>query len=161
MRVSAAAAVPRADPAWRVGIVASSYYKEEIDGLVAGARGVLEAAGVPASQIAVYEAPGSFEVPLLGEALARSGAVDALIGFGIIVQGETKHADLLAAEVARGIMDVQLRHALPFAFEVLWVADRAQARARCVGPGNKGEEAAAAVLKSLAELGEIHARSIE
>ncbi len=141
-----------ADPSWRIGIVASDYYKEEIDGLIAGATQVLRAAGVGDSNIRVVSAPGSFEVPLLGEALARTGSVDALIGFGIIVQGETKHADLLAAESARGIMDVQLRHAMPFAFEILYVASLEDARKRCLGPGNKGEEAAHAVLHSLAEL---------
>jgi 6,7-dimethyl-8-ribityllumazine synthase len=73
--------------------------------------------------------------------------VDALIGLGIIVQGETKHADLLAAESTRGLMDVQLQYKLPFAFEILWVDDIAHARAR----SEKGAEAAIAVLHSLAE----------
>lgn len=160
MRTTPAAPALRADPSWRVAIVASSYYAEEIAGLIAGAKGTLLAAGVREENISVHDAPGSFEIPLIGSALAAAGSADALIGFGIIVQGETKHADLLATEVARGIMDVQLRHCLPFAFEVLWVGDLAQAQVRCTGPGNKGEEAAAAVLKSLAELSKIHARKI-
>lgn len=152
--------IPHVEPSWKVGIVASSYYKEEIDALVAAAKETLTKAGIPAGNISVYEAPGSFEIPLIGEALAASENVDALIGFGIIVQGQTKHADLLAAEVARGIMDVQLRHVLPFAFEVLWVENMEQARARCFGEHSKGHEAAAAVLKSLAELSKIGRRKI-
>lgn len=151
-------AIPAAHPHWNVGIVASSYYKEEMDALVAGAKEALMEAGLPAANISVHQAPGSFEIPLIGEALAQAKRVDALIGLGIIVQGETKHADLLAGAVASGIMDVQLRHTLPFAFEVLWVDDIAQAQERCHGTANKGREAAIAVLKSLATLAKIHTR---
>lgn len=141
-----------AAPSWRIGIVASTYYKEEIDGLIAGAKKVFAEAGIPEANVVLAEAAGSFEIPLIGAALADRRKVDALIGFGIIVQGDTKHADLLAAESARGIMDVQMRFGMPFAFEVLWVQSLEQARERCIGPGNKGEEAARAVLHSLREL---------
>ncbi len=140
------------DPAWRIGIIHSSYYKEEIDALVAGAVEVLTAAGVPASNISVHPAPGSFEIPLLGAALADAKKVDALIGLGIIVEGEPQHARLLAENVARGIMDVQVRAGIPFAFEVLYVSSLKQAQERARGDVNKGAEAARAVLHSLAEL---------
>ncbi len=140
-------AFPKINPSWKIGIVAASFYKEEIDALIASAKECFAEAGIPDANVTVHPAPGSFEVPLIGEWLAASRKVDALIGLGIIVQGETKHADLLAAESARGLMDVQLKHGLPFAFEILWVSDIAHARAR----GDKGREAAMAVLHSLAE----------
>ena len=144
------------DPAWRVGIVHSTYYKEEIDALAAGALEVLLEAGLKKENVTFHPAPGSFELPLIGAALAEGGKVDAMIAFGIIVQGATHHARLLADEVARGIMDIQVRHRVPFAFEVLFVDDLAQARERAApGEGNKGREAAYAVLHSLAELARI------
>ena len=99
---------PSIDPSWRIGIVASSYYKEEIDALVAGAIDTFRKGGIPPENIQRFDAPGSFEIPLLGAALAAEKKVDALIGLGIIVEGETEHARLLAENVARGIMDVQL-----------------------------------------------------
>ena len=136
---------------WRVGIVAATFYKEEIDALIASAKSFLVQAGLPEANITVHHVPGSFEIPLIGSALAEMHKVDALIGIGIIVQGETFHANLLAAEVARGIMEVQLQFGIPFAFEVLWVNKLAEAQARL----NKGEEAAKAVLQSLAELARI------
>lgn len=148
----------KADPDWRVGIVASYYYKEEMEGLVAGAKKTLTEAGLPEANILLHEASGSFEVPLIGAALAEAGAVDALIGFGIILEGKTHHARLLAEQVSRGIMDVQVAHCLPFAFEILYVNDIAQAQERSMpGPNNKGAEGAYAVLHSLAELKRIRA----
>jgi 6,7-dimethyl-8-ribityllumazine synthase len=142
----------QADPAWRVGIVASTYHGDIIDRLVEGARAVFREAGLPEDNVRVHRAPGSFEVPLIGAALADARAVDALIGFGIIVQGQTHHARLLAESVTRAMMEIQVRERLPFAFEILYVDDLAQARERAEGAANKGREAAHAVLHALAEL---------
>lgn len=149
------------DSSWRIGLVHSLYYKEEIDALVEGAIKVLTKAGIQESNIKLYPAPGSFEIPLIGQAAMAGGEVDALIGFGIIVEGETHHARLLAEQTARGIMDVQLQFGMPFAFEVLYVDSLKQAKERMVGDLNKGREAAAAVLHSLAQMGQIRARIIE
>ena len=57
------------EPSWRVGIVASTYHGEIIDQLVEGARAVFREAGLPAENVRVHRAPGSFEVPLIGAAL--------------------------------------------------------------------------------------------
>lgn len=140
------------DSQWRVGIVASSFYKEEIDSMIHEARSFLIDSGIQEEKVKVHFVPGSFEIPLIGRALAEENKVDALIGLGIIVEGETQHAHLLAEQAARGIMDVQLHTGIPFAFEVLYVNDLQLARERALGDKNKGKEAAHAVLHSLAKL---------
>ena len=142
------------DPAWKIAVVASSFYKEEMDALTAGAVSALKEAGIKPGNITVYPAAGSFEVPLIGQALLEAKKVDALIGLGIIVEGETEHARLLAEAATRGIMDVQIGYGIPFAFEILYVDSLKLARARLT----KGEEAAYAVLHSLAELKRIRGR---
>jgi len=136
------------DPDWRIAIIHATYYKEEIAALVESASSALKEAGILEKNIALYEAPGSFEIPLIGAALAHAHAADALIGLGIIVQGETKHADLLAESVAHGMMEIQIWYRIPFAFEVLYVDTLDQVKAR----GDKGREAAMAVLRSLSEI---------
>lgn len=138
-----------ADPSWRIGIVRSRYYKDEIDSLVEGATNALLTAGIPSDHIGVHDAFGSFEIPLIGSSLARKKSVDALIGIGIIVQGDTHHADLLAREVTRGIMDVSLHYGIPFAMGVLFVDSLEQARGRASIEDNRGREAAFSVLVSL------------
>jgi 6,7-dimethyl-8-ribityllumazine synthase len=153
MKTASSRRLPSAvNPAWRIGIVHSAYYKVEMEALVSGARIALESAGIFPSSIGEWEAPGSFEVPLIGAALAEAHEVDALIGLGIIIEGETHHAGLLAEQAARGIMDVQLKYRIPFAFEILHVASLDQARERARPGSNKGEEAAYAVLHSLESL---------
>lgn len=152
MQQSSVRAPITADPEWRIGIVCSSYYKEEIEKLLEGARDVLLKSGLSAANVLVHWAPGSFEIPLVGSALAEEEKLDALLGLGIIVEGETHHARLLAEQAARGIMDVSLSFGIPFAFEILYVKTLAQAQERARGEQNKGAEAAYAVLQTLAEL---------
>lgn len=145
-------AVPKADSSWHIGIVFASFYKNDVGMLVDGAKKSLLDAGIKAKNISEHPVAGSFEIPLIGAVLAHEKKVDALIGIGIIVEGETHHAELLARESARGIMDVQIRYGLPFAFEILYVKNLKQVMVRSSGSGNKGEEAARAVLHSLAEI---------
>ena len=140
---------------WKIGIVASTYYKEEIDGLIDGAKRTLITEGVSEKNIFVFDAPGSFEIPLIGKVIAKKRKVDALIGFGIILEGETHHARLLAETVSDAVMQVQLEEQLPFAFEVLYVDSLKLAQARSKGKDNRGIEAANAVLKSLETISKI------
>lgn len=143
------------NPTWKIGIVYADYYMKEIMPLVEGAHAFLREAGIAEHAISLHPVPGSFEIPLLGEALAHAGVVDALMAFGIIVQGDTHHARLLADQSTRGLMDVQLKYRIPFAFEILYVHDVKQVIERSTGEGNKGREAANAVLRSLVQLGKI------
>ncbi len=107
--------------------------------------------GIQESNITLCEVPGSFEIPLIGRNLAEKKSVDALIALGVIVQGETHHAKLIATESARGIMDIQLRYGIPFAMEILFVEDLALARDRT----DKGVVAARTVLQSLSVIGDV------
>ena len=140
------------DASWRVGIVYSSHYEEETCKLVDAAKKTLIKGGLKETNVTLHAVPGAFEIPLLGAALAAEERVDGLIALGIIVEGETHHADLIAKEAARGVMDVQVQFRVPFAFEVLYVRKLTQAKARSAGGSNKGEEAAVTVLYSLAQL---------
>jgi 6,7-dimethyl-8-ribityllumazine synthase len=142
MKKDSPSSLPRADHSWRVAIIASSFYPGEMDALIASAREALGESGMDDYHISIHRVPGSFEVPLIGAAIAEANTADALIGLGIIVEGDTHHANLLARESARGIMDVQLRYNIPFAFEILYVDSIEDARKRL----EKGREAANAVL---------------
>lgn len=143
----------RVSKGWRIGIVHSLYHADLVCALVEGAERVLLEAGIPRGNVRLYAAPGSFEIPLIGAAAFASEEADALIALGVIVEGETRHAELIAREAARAIMDLQLRFRKPFAFEILYVDSMEQARARL----HRGAEAARAVLHSLAQIESLRA----
>lgn len=135
-------------PSWRIGIVYSTFYKEEMKAMVDGAVKKLLQMGMKEENISLYPVPGSYEIPLIGAALAKKKSVDALIGLGIIVEGETHHARLVAENTARGMMDIQTTFALPFANEVLYTDSLKLAQERL----DKGAVAALCTLHSLATL---------
>lgn len=129
-------------PRMRIGIVCSRFNALYTDALLASAEEALRG-----HDVVTVRVPGSFEIPLALDRLARKGGFAALIALGVIWQGKTDHAGLIAAEVARACMDLALRHDVPVIFEVLTVKTEAQARARCLGKRvNRGREAAETAL---------------
>jgi len=121
-----------------------------VEALLAGARECLVDWGVSAKGIDELRVPGAYEMPAALEMLARSRKYDGVIALGAVIRGDTPHFDFVAGECARGVQDVALRHALPVGFGVLTVNTPAQAEERAQpGKGNKGYEAAAAMLEML------------
>lgn len=138
---------PRAQPTpARIAIVASEYNRRHVDGLLDGALGVLREAE---AETEVFRVPGAFEIPVVAEALAAegTGVWSVVLCLGVIIRGETAHADLVGGAVTNALMDIAVRRRVPVVHEVLLVASRAQADARCLDPGrNRGIEAARTAL---------------
>jgi len=123
-------------------IVASQYNSEFVNGLVDHARRELEAIS-NTFNVVTYEVPGAFEIPLVAQEVASRGGVDALIALGVIIEGETQHAALIARSVTDALQQVGLAQRVPVIHEVLLVKNEAQARARCLDEEiNRGTEAA-------------------
>lgn len=139
-----------ADPDWKIAIIRSIWYDEFSSNMVADAEKTLIAAGIKPANIRIIDAPGSFELPLLCKQALMAGA-DGCIAFGIIVQGATQHAGLVAGQSAAGCMQVQLELLKPITFEVLLVDILEDARVRTIGKNAKGLLAARTILSSLAQ----------
>jgi 6,7-dimethyl-8-ribityllumazine synthase len=137
----------------RLGIVAARFNGEVVDRLLEGAIEALQDADVSEDNVVVFHVPGAWEIPIALERLAQSGAYRGLVALGAVIRGDTPHFDFVAGECSRGCMDVALRHALPVGFGVLTCDDLEQAMARAGGTaGNKGAEAALAVVETVREL---------
>lgn len=109
-----------------------------------------EAGGDP-STVTIVEAPGSFELPALCLAAAKTGRFAGVVALGCIVQGETNHNRYIAEAVAHGLIAITLQTGIPATFGVLTVESAGQAYARAGGrEGNKGVEAMRAVLETIA-----------
>ncbi|MEY4691029.1 MAG: Riboflavin synthase beta-chain [Verrucomicrobiota bacterium] len=156
-------ASPKKDPLrtdGRFAIVCSRYNAEYTEPMLSAATAVLEAAG--ASAVEVVRVPGAFEIPVAASALARRGrpALRAILCLGVIWQGETSHADQIGGAVTRALMDIGIATGVPCIHEVLTVANRSQARRRCIDPEtNRGVEAAHAALEISEALAAVRSRS--
>ncbi|MBV9392492.1 MAG: 6,7-dimethyl-8-ribityllumazine synthase [Verrucomicrobia bacterium] len=133
----------------RFAVVASEYNREYVDGLVRYASEELLTIA-PQSELFVARVPGSFEIPLAVQELAKRRGPDAILAFGLIFDGETFHASLIATAVTEALMTISLRTSIPVLHEVLVVKTAEQAKARCLLPEiNRGTEAARAAARML------------
>lgn len=126
-------------------IVVSRYNESITQRLLDGAQRVLAARG--AATVDVAWVPGSLEIPLVAQRLARAGKYDAIICLGCVIKGETLHFDLVAENAAAGLRRVALETGVPVINEVLAVFEPAQAAARAGEKVNRGEEAAHAAIQ--------------
>lgn len=132
----------------RVAVVASSWYAQAMEGLIAGAKRGLADSDV---HVKVWRVPGSFEVPL-GVSWALDAGYDAAVGLGVVVRGGTPHFDYVCQAATEGIGKVALRTGKPIGFGILTCDNISQALDRCGLEGSredKGFEAAQAVLQML------------
>jgi len=134
----------------RFAIVVSRYNSEITDDLLDGAVAQLLDNGVSEELMAVYTVPGAWELPQAAQMIASTGSAEAIIALGCVIRGETSHFDYICLEASLGLGSVARKSGLPIAFGVLTTDSLEQARARSGrGNGNKGREAAQAVLEML------------
>jgi len=89
-------------------------------------------------------------MPLVAQKVARAGKSDAIICVGAVIRGATPHFDYVAGECVKGIAVASLETGVPMGFGVLTVDTLEQAIERAGSKaGNKGVEAAAAVLETV------------
>jgi 6,7-dimethyl-8-ribityllumazine synthase len=140
----------------RIGIVVARF-NEFISGkLLDGARDGLVRHEVAEDDIDVAWVPGSFEIPLVAQRMARSGRYDAVICLGAVIRGATPHFDYVAAEVSKGIANVALDTSVPVIFAVLTTDTIEQAIERAgTKAGNKGFDAALTALEMANVLAQI------
>ncbi len=134
----------------KFGIVVSEWNDEITESLYSGAYETLISLGAKSENIIKKYVPGSFELSLGGQMLAKSNEIDAVICLGCVIQGETPHFDYICQAVANGITNVGLKYDKPVIFGVLTTLNRQQALDRAGGKhGNKGDEAAVTAVKML------------
>ncbi|MDR3154474.1 MAG: 6,7-dimethyl-8-ribityllumazine synthase [Deltaproteobacteria bacterium] len=133
----------------RLALAVSRFNSLVTERLLEGAVDAFLRHGGAEGDLTVVRVPGAFELPLAVQALARSGRYDAACALGAVIRGSTPHFDYVAAEVSKGLAQVQLATGLPVGFGVLTcdsleqAADRAGAKS-----GNKGFDAVCTAIET-------------
>jgi len=131
-------------------IVVSEWNDDVTEALYEGAYRTLIEQGASKEKIIRKSVPGSYELSLGAQFMAREKKVDAVICLGCVIQGETRHFEFICQSVAQGIKDVSLKYDKPVIFGVLTTDTKQQALDRAGGRhGNKGNEAAITAIKML------------
>ena len=132
-------------------IIASRYNEEYVNGLLDGLKNELLSI-MPSASVPLYNVPGAWEIPVTAEYVMEYTSADVVIAVGVIIQGDTDHADLIATAVSQKLMEQSARHLTPVINCVLSMKNEEQARIRCLGVEfNRGIECARAAL-NMAEL---------
>ncbi|MGC8833371.1 MAG: 6,7-dimethyl-8-ribityllumazine synthase [Armatimonadota bacterium] len=132
----------------RFGIVVSRFNEFITSKLLEGALDALKRHGADMDGTEVAWVPGSFEIPLVAQKMARSGRYNAVICLGAVIRGSTPHFDYIAAEVTKGVAAVSLSTGVPVVFGVITTDSIEQAIERAgTKMGNKGADAAVTAIE--------------
>ncbi len=133
----------------RFGIVVSRFNDELTNALASSAYQCLEENGAKPGTIDLVRVPGAYEVPGVAEKMAASGNYNALIVLGVVVEGETQHAQMIIDTTGQSILDISCKHQIPVINEIVGVRNWAQAEERCLGGENtRGWYAAEAAIET-------------
>ncbi len=133
----------------RFAIVAARYNAQYVDGMLRAAKQTFQQAGLRKSQLQTFRVPGAFEIPAIAAKLADSQSLDAILCLAVILQGDTQHAQHIAAAVSHSLATIQIHQTLPIIHQVLLFNTPDQARQRCLSDlkHNRGAEAASTALQ--------------
>lgn len=128
-------------------IVASQFNPNYVQGLVDHFTAELRALA-SAATLTLYQVPGAFEIPVVVRELASQKRGDAIIAVGVILKGETNHAENLSRSVTDALQRIAVTHGVPVINVVLSFDGEEQASARCLeNEINRGTEAARAAVE--------------
>ena len=132
----------------RFAIVAARFNEFIVESLIKGALHSLRQHGASDGNIEIFRVPGAFEMAIAIDKVAATRRFDGIIALGAVIRGGTPHFDYVAGECIKGITAASQKHAIPVGNGVLTVDTIEQAIERAgTKAGNKGEEAALAVVE--------------
>src|ERR1700731_4333137 len=95
---------PRFTKPQRVAFVQSAWHREVVEGCRLAFLAEIEARHIARAQIDVFEVPGSFEIPLHVQLLAKTRRYTAIVAAGLVVDDQ-----YIAETAIRAVMEGQLR----------------------------------------------------
>ena len=134
----------------KIALVAARFNDFIVDRLIGGATDYLLRHGADRDDLVLIRVPGAFEMPVVVKKLADSGLYDGIVTLGAVIRGATPHFEFVSSECAKGVAQVSLSTGIPIGFGVLTCDTLEQAIERAGSKaGNKGVEAASALLETL------------
>src|SRR3954471_10474319 len=102
---------PRFAKPQRVAFVQSAWHRDLVAPCWEAFLGEIETRHIQPAQVDRFEVPGSFEIPLHVQILAKTRRYTAIVATGLVVDSGVH--SFVADTVIRALMDVQLRTEIP------------------------------------------------
>ncbi len=140
----------------KIALIAGRFNDFIVERLIGGAVDYLVRHGCSKENITLIKVPGAFELPVVTKKVAETKTYDGIVCLGTVIRGATPHFDFVSNECAKGVAQVSLDNNLPIGFGVLTCDTLEQAIERAGSKGgNKGVEAASAMLETVRVLEQI------
>ena len=115
----AAPAHPRFAKPQRIAFVQACWHREVVEEARIAFLDEIEARNIARDRVDIFEVPGSFEIPLHAQLLAKTRRYTAIVAAGLVVDGGIYRHEFVADTVIKALMDVQLRTEVPVFSAVL------------------------------------------
>ena len=126
----------------KLAIVVARFNDLITNKLLSGCLDCLSRHGIDVSeqsnQLDVAWVPGSFELPIVSQELARKGKYEVVSTLGAVIRGDTPHFDVVISEASKGIATVSRETRVPIVFGVLTTDTMQQALERAGIKNNLG-----------------------
>ena len=132
----------------KFAIIVSRFNEVLTTRLLEGALDTLLRHGAHEKDIQVVHVPGAFEIPLVAKRITRKRKVDAVITLAVIIRGQTRHFEQVAAQTARGLREVALKSEIPVILGIIPAESVSDAIERTgIKQTNKGREVALSAIE--------------
>ena len=114
----------------KIGIIVARYNWHITGSMLQLAQDELLRLGVLHENTTIVIVPGTYELSIAAQSLLQREHFDALICFGCVMKGETRHDVVISNAAAQGIQQVALDTHVPIIFGVMCAENQQQAEAR-------------------------------
>jgi len=98
----------------------------------------------------IARVPGSYDMPIVVDALLQRRDIDAVVTLGAVIKGQTKHDEVISHAAARALSDLSTRHKKPVSLGISGPGmQKRHAYARIRPVAERAVEAALKVSKEL------------
>jgi 6,7-dimethyl-8-ribityllumazine synthase len=139
-----------------IGIVVARYNWTITSALLHCALDELLLLSVARENIHIVSVPGAYELATTAQAMLRGNSYDALICFGCVMRGETRHDVVVSDAAAHGIQRVALDTHVPIIFGVICAQNQSQAEAR-IPRGRECARSALELAQTIKSLSKVNA----
>jgi len=145
---------PRFAKPQRVAFVQSSWHRNVVAACRDAFLDEAELRHIARSAIDVFEVPGSFEIPLHVQILAKTRRYTAIVAAGLVVDTGIYRYEFMSDTIIKALMDVQLRTEVPVFSAVLMPQHEIEADVESLRRhfASKGVEVAQACANTLLSL---------
>ncbi|MFH1774018.1 MAG: 6,7-dimethyl-8-ribityllumazine synthase [Methanobacteriota archaeon] len=134
----------------KIGIVASEFNYEITYPMVELAKEQADFLGAEITYI--VKVPGAFDMPLAVKKLLEKKNIDGVVTLGAIIEGETKHDEIVIQQASRKIADLALEYSKPVSLGVSGPGLSRLAAQERVEYAKRAVEAVVKMVKKMKEL---------